>query len=221
MTSELVQLSLCKDVDYEGLLANIALVKCLLECDENGNVALTGASADIIKALFGSVEQDGTGVRWRFNNPVGGLWYKTYQVADGVTGSTAIDGVSGASCFDNLKVNYYNKTCSTTAIDWIPSLDECLEQAFNFIKAADAFSSANAVGYIPIQFGTAPYNFLELANVFAESFMRAISDVTVQPISYSKALLVLSGFCELLKQRIELERKMKKCQLTISHCDLP
>ena len=226
MTSELVQLSLCKETDYEGLLANIALIKCLLECDDNGNVNVSGAVGDMLRALFGHSVKTGTWP-WEFG-PTGpaGLWYETLALP----GSSGIVGVTG--CFDHLFLHYFNKTCSTNSIEWNPTVEDCIAQALAIIKGADYQSNivAGASGYISLGFTTpnpvdgnyAPYkSFHDLANLFAEGFQRVANGVAVGALPYNYALTVLSGFCELLKQRITLERKMRKCQLTISHCDFP
>jgi len=75
MSTTLIKRSLCEDAaDYESLLASLALVKNILDCDSNGNVA-AGPAHDILEKLFDNGDSN--------NNA---LWFSADGLAaDGLT----------------------------------------------------------------------------------------------------------------------------------------
>lgn len=54
--NDTLQMSLCMNLSYDNLLANLSLALCLLECDDVGNVKTNTASTDILDKLFNSVD---------------------------------------------------------------------------------------------------------------------------------------------------------------------
>lgn len=228
-SSELAQLSLCHSIDYDALLASMSLVKTILECDADGNIDLGSAAVDIMKELFGTFTPGTTpGLEYIYTDGLAGMW-----IDIDVTSPAAGGALSPAnmSCFDDLYLYYFNKTCGTSSVLWNPEINACVREAIYLIKAADyAALAASTPMYIPLGFAVpflvdpydaSPYDgFYGLAALFSIAFVRAISNANVDAVSYSHALTIISGFCELLKARIEMNRKLHKLQLTINSCDL-
>ena len=111
MSSILLKKSLCTDpVDYESLLASLAVVKSVLDCDVDGHPA-EGPALDILKKLFKFGDEDGNA-----------LWYSATgknEAGDLLNGVPEDPENAGEpdpeflpySCFRNTNIYFYAKDC--------------------------------------------------------------------------------------------------------------
>ncbi|QKF94643.1 hypothetical protein QKU48_gp1185 [Fadolivirus algeromassiliense] len=229
-SSELAQLSLCHGVNYENLLASMSLVKTILECDAEGGVLLGSVASQIMNELFGTFDATTSPGNSPYNYLDGdaGLWFDPEATSPAFVGNSTSPSASPTTCFDQLSIYYYNKSCGVSPVVWNPEVNDCIEAAIALIKQHDLDAVPDG-DYIPIGFDfpasanpdPAPWTgFQGLAQLFAVVFARLFSGVEKNPYSYANALTLITAFCELLKGRIEMDRKLHKLQLTINSCDL-
>lgn len=115
---ELYQRSMCSDSnDYENLLANLSVVKSLLECDASGNVPVNAPATQILLNMF---RDD---VKTPANN---GFW---------------------KDCFLSREIYYYDKTCSFQSEPWSPTVDGCEKGGINSAcNPTDALATNDTLG---------------------------------------------------------------------------
>ena len=152
MSSELLQLSLCNGIDYSTLTANISVIKCILDCDTDGNAVIDSTISDILIALFGKLNPGAEDPPWVFNPlfpPQNGIWYGSTGDSSDAPYSYTI--APGFSCFKELYIFYYSKSCKTDNILWIPEIEGCILEAMALIKLEDNLS-LGVGGYKPLGF---------------------------------------------------------------------
>ena len=180
--------------NYESLLPSLVMIKTTLECDSNGMI--TGIGYDIIKKLFhnGHCHKKPNG------------WFDFEFICD---------KLHIYSCFKNKKI-YYNKLvidyesessssccephkCQQKILyklcyyKWKPQKSICIKKALKI------------TGKCPNKLNT----FKEIVNVFI--FYLAYDTLNK---SYDDILEVINALCDIIKQRIFLDKILKKKLIT-------
>lgn len=148
MSQTLAQLSTCSQ-NVESLLASLAIVKNVTECNAEGNVPVGGTASEILKKLFGCVRQaDASDVA---NSVPGAISEGNVISYDEMSaalpagewyGFDSDSSNADSSCFDELNVHYYDKNgCTTSSCPW-DSTNDCVTCALHTLRGIDAASTA-------------------------------------------------------------------------------
>lgn len=234
---EFAKRSLCEsNNDYDLLLENLNLIETIIKCDGDGNVIKTDTAIQILKKIF-------CGDITSYNNLLMGVWTTTTKILVKCDNLRFLCTELIESCFKDLHLYYYNKCCKIKSKIWQPKLSDkdkknCIAYALIFLcvdikdpctttfKAiADKFAEyLSAVGCnivfcknkcidkisIDTTFGT-----YQTINVYTHEW-----STIERGYKLANVLLILKAFCELLKQRIEIERVLNKVILTTNKCEL-
>ncbi|ARF09788.1 hypothetical protein Indivirus_3_37 [Indivirus ILV1] len=201
MSLILAKRALCSDPsDYESLLPSITIIKNLLDCDSAGNTE-EGVAPQLISKLFCDPD---------------GAWAN-------VSGNT---GIQFESCFNETTVYYNKKSCNGDVplgnVVWEPeissSLAACVDKAFTVLGGATGTVQPTAGNYTGAENDPAAYKtFKAVADLFAAY----LSTVSNAPNNYplEDVIKVLDCLCELVEQKISINRVLRKTAFTIDHCD--
>lgn len=245
----LAKKALCvDDADYEGLLANISLIRNIVDC-EGGKISQSGSSLEILSKLFG---QSDANVQWF--GCVGTSTNAPSSTVNTTVSSLSLDCIEFQSCFSGLNISYYTGFCdaSCTRIDsvkFVPRLSACDVETINYLFPTDLSVVDSSVVDYYISFVNAVYpdaNVIDLADLeaFVESSDKYVftlnlvaaflggwlyaydgGNIIVDPVKVNDAdvddvLAVLELLCHLIVQRIEMKRYLRKTALTISDCEI-
>lgn len=175
---ELAQRSICDlKLDYERLLHNIGLIKCLIKCD-NCNLRINDPGVDILHNLF--------------DDPNG--WYDIGGGPDGLD----------VSCFDELYIWYFNKGCDPISIPWLPCICECTQEAIDL-----------ATDTVP-----PPHYQITSWKMAVDIIAKWLGEASQHPdtTNYYDTLKMIDAICDLIKQRIYIEKILTKYVLTVDDC---
>ena len=160
-----------------------------MECDPDDTVAF-GPGTQILEKLFDN--GDGTNA----------LWYSADGLAsDGTTylldsSGNSLDpninpGNLPFSCFMELKIQFDYKACEAICLSAIPKQSDCITIAQNIV-------------------GSSSTTFKDIMDDFA-----AYLGGNVLNESYENVIKVIDGFLHVTNQRVILERKLHKMELTV------
>ena len=244
----LAQRTLCESgVDYSLLLESLALVKKLIDCDGDGKILKDDPAVKILKKLFATTNENDqvniSGVWYHIPSvaagytDISGNFYKCPQ-----------ENIAN-SCFEkggDVQLYYYSKDCKFVGCTWKPTftlpsgndLADCLGEAIsklglddnssyelNFKNIANEFakflgSAACEIAYCndDVMDPTDPTVGLGEETEPTPNGIAAGSMIFRHDLDC--VLIVIRAFCELLKQRITLDRKLQKSLITTDQCDL-
>jgi hypothetical protein len=188
MSSELILKSICDDgPDYEGLLASIGILKPLLDCDSNGKIK-EGPGIDILKKLFLSGN----------NGCDPNIWFDLDECCHHKD-KEECDCIVFFSCVDERYIHYYDKKCKIVCKAWKPQITDCIERAID--KVIEKFP------HYPTQICT----FKEIVNGFLLFIATGLKE---DCLDYQELHVVLIALCDVLKQRIYLDKLLHKALVT-------
>jgi len=181
-----------KELPYNTLLASLGMIKNQLNCDSNMLVA-NNTAITILNNLFNSGVSETKECQPK-------EWFDIQENCYGC--------VSFLSCFDDKKIYYYDKDCKVVYSLWKPSITECIKKAVRLSKKKYRNSQikCGCNHYI----GSSYKTFKELADLFV--FYLTYNPTCEKLIEY---LVVFDALCDLLKQRISIDRVIRKDALTL------
>lgn len=206
MSLELIQRAICEDApDYESLLSNLSIVSTLITCDKDGYLAQNTAYEILIK-LFKS-GNDGCKPNSWFDIPN----YDDGSKSTNSTNSTNSMNSTNTtckkckcmtyySCFQDLMIYYYSKECDIESKPWKPEKSKCIIRALELIKHNIRDSCST---------------FREIVDSIVLYLITNISN-----IKYEDALTLIHAICDALKQRIYMDRLLKKSAMTLNKLDI-
>lgn len=202
-STTLAKIALCQDtVDYESLLASLSLAKELLDCDSAGNTA-ANAATQIFEKLFNDEKLDNMGMP--FVPAVPNVWYFT-----GVNTTAKGDDLS---CFKDLGLYYYDKSCGTASCPFKPVESACINVAIALLNNSLDGSYEITIG--DDETGTFAY----IADAFA-AYLSGGAGVNLTMVPLDDVMNVVRAFCEILIQRVSARRYVRKVALSVNECDL-
>lgn len=197
MSLILAKRALCNDpADYESLLPSITILKNLLECNPSGKTE-SGVATQLIRKLFNDSVWTNVGTEDAFH-----------------------------SCFYETTVYYNKKSCAEQtgmgSVVWNPEVDTRLQNEIAAIFA-DLGGVEDSAAPVYANY-TGPHNKVSDYNTFkkiADLLAAFLVKVSATPGNYDleQVIEVLDSMCELVEQKISINRVLRKTQLTIDHCD--
>lgn len=234
---EFAKRSLCgTNNDYDLLLENLNLIETIIKCDGDENIIENDTAIQILKKLFcGDVTS--------YNNLLMGVWTTATRILVKCADLRFLCTEIIESCFKDLYLYYYNKCCKIKSTVWQPKLldkdkKNCIGYALIFLcvdirdpcattfKAiADKFAEYLSAVVCNIAFcKTACIDQISIDNAFGSYQIMDINTHEWSTIERKyklfNVLLIIRAFCELLKQRIEIERILNKVILTTNKCEI-
>lgn len=203
---ELAQRTLCESgVDYGLLIDSLALVKNIVTCDGKGSVQSEDPAIKILKKMFAD---DGNGT---------GVW----STISGTDNSGCVIYDYEGSCFNDLNVYYHNKDCGFNSCPWNPTIDlsgdhpDCIKSALDKLGVpTDDLSFKTVIDEMAKFLGAVGSN---------ASYCQGVNNdgnVIKAPHTLECVLIVLKALCEILKQRVVLDRVLRKTIITTNTCEL-
>lgn len=193
--------SLCSDpADYESLLPSITMIKNLLDCNREGKTE-AGVATQLINKLFGAHT---------------GVWANVNDATEDVF----------HSCFYETNVYYNKKSCGDevgiASVVWNPAKNSALETGISNIFT----ELGGAIGGDSPHFGKyqGPFNDPAMYKSFkdiTELLVAFLAKVASNPTAYDleNVIQTLDCLCEVVEQKVSINRVLRKTGLTIDHCD--
>jgi hypothetical protein len=234
----LIKQALCQDpADYEGLLSTLSIVRNLLDCDKEGHV-IANVGTDILQKLFWSTEiASYDECHCSTSMPLGpkNMWFNPMCPGD--------------SWFRDLCVYFNAKACWPGACAWSVTCDDCIDEALHIVGEKCMENPPGIPGMPPLDcddmmmyrcrtdLDCYELCFSELAKCYAiylgslipdnyhttplheiDMMTGCITHTSITPPLHD-VLKVLDALCNIVKQKAEAIRLLRKTMLTIGHCD--